>query len=609
MKNSTTLKQIRQRSYLSRDFDSLREEILKYANLYYKDRITDFSENSLGGLFLDMASYIGDNLSYYLDHQFNELDPNLAVETNNIQRHLQRTGVKITGDSPAIVDCTFSIRVPSSVTSDGRNSPEQSSVPILRSGTTVQSTSGINFELINDIDFLERDVNEDLLAEVSLSNVPGYVNLSRTERCISGNLKTFELSIGDFIPFRKIQIPDNNVSEILSVSDSKGNYYYEVNDLSEDTVYLSEKNYQNDKNVTPYILKLIAAPYRYTATTEIVSRLTTLTFGGGDASTFDNEVVPDPSEFAISLPNSKTFKRISLNPNDLLKTNTLGISEANTRLKITYRHGGGLSHNVATRTIRNFSSIKLFFPGKPPNSVMKQVTDSLSVLNFSPASGGENAPTIEELRGLIPSIKNSQQRIVTKEDLLSRIYTFPSKFGKVYRVSVGINDNNQFSTSLYVVSRDVEGNLIKSSDNLKRNLVRYLNEYRLISDSIDMLDCPILNFSIEYRVSIDPRVNSTLVNEKIKSEIENYFSISSAQINKPINISELTQLILSTEGVFSMPVEGLRFTALFGVKNGKLYSNYIHDMNISEYNGLIFPPDGGIFELKYPEINIIQGVI
>ena len=78
--NKTALKSVRQRNYLARDFDGFRTVLLEYARQYYPDRIQDFSESSMGGLFLDMASYVGDNLSFYLDHLYGELNSDTVVE-------------------------------------------------------------------------------------------------------------------------------------------------------------------------------------------------------------------------------------------------------------------------------------------------------------------------------------------------------------------------------------------------------------------------------------------------------------------------------------------------------------------------------------------------
>ena len=105
------LLQVKNRSFLNKDFESFRAELLEFARTYFPDRIQDFSDASLGGLFLDLASYVGDVSSFYLDHQFRELDPETAVETVNIERLARAAGVKITGASPAVAQVSFTLEV------------------------------------------------------------------------------------------------------------------------------------------------------------------------------------------------------------------------------------------------------------------------------------------------------------------------------------------------------------------------------------------------------------------------------------------------------------------------------------------------------------------
>ena len=58
------IKQKKIRSYLNKDFESFRSDLLLYANTYFSDQISDFSDSSVGSLFLEMAAYIGDTMSF-----------------------------------------------------------------------------------------------------------------------------------------------------------------------------------------------------------------------------------------------------------------------------------------------------------------------------------------------------------------------------------------------------------------------------------------------------------------------------------------------------------------------------------------------------------------
>ena len=601
------LKSVRQRNYLAKDFDGLKNVIVNYAQQYYPNTLTDFSENSLGGLLLDMAAYVGDNMSFYLDHQFNELDPTTVIETKNLQRLLISSGVKARGASPSIVKCTFLIEVPTN-----GNVPytiPTNLLPIIRAGSVFSSADGINFNLLEDIDFSKTDPDGNLIADVVNGRVTSNGAIlsffvSTTGNCTSGDERTVSFDIGSFIPFRQLVLNDLNISDIINVVDTDGNVYYEVNDLSENVVY---KNIPQHSVGQEQSLQLIPAPYRFIKNYNIQDQTTTLTFGGGNASTLQDDAIPDPTEFAISLPNSKTFSRKAINPQNLLSTRTLGVANENVSLSITYRYGGGLSHNVTTNSITLVKNLNIFFPLNPPQSLGQSITNSLEVTNILPAAGGENPLTTDELKTLITTIKNSQGRIVTKEDLLARVYTMPTNFGRVFRAATRSNPDNPLATKLYITSRDKNGNLAMSSDALKLNLVKYLNQYRMISDAIDVMDSPIVNIKISFRVVINPQYNSSLVIKDIINEMQDFFNYRNLQIDKPINITELINIIFSIDGTISLPSEnGLKITNLVGNINNKNYSNYSYDITNAtlKQKGIIVPPIGGIFEVKYPNFDI-----
>jgi hypothetical protein len=601
------LKSVRQRNYLAKDFDGLKSVIVNYAQQYYPNALTDFSENSLGGLLLDMAAYVGDNMSFYLDHQFNELDPTTVIETKNLQRLLISSGVKARGASPAIVDCTFLIEIPT----NGNVPPAISKnlLPIIRAGSVFSSADGINFNLLEDVDFSKTDPDGNLIANIVNGRVTSNGTVlsffvSTTGACTSGDERTVNFDIGSFVPFRQIVLNDSNISELIKVVDTDGNVYYEVNDLSENVVYKNIPQYSADQEQS---LQLISAPYRFIKNYNIQDQTTTLTFGGGNASTLQDDAIPDPTEFAISLPNTKTFSRKAINPQNLLNTRTLGVANENVSLSITYRYGGGLTHNVTTNSITLVKNLNIFFPLNPSPTLGQAITNSLEVTNLSPAVGGENPLTSDELKTLTTTIKNSQERIVTKEDLLARVYTMPTNFGRVFRAASRSNPDNPLATRLYITSRDKNGNLAMSSDALKLNLVKYLNQYRMISDAIDIMDSPIVNIKISFSVVINPQYNSSLVIKDIINEMQNFFNYRNLQIDKPINITELINIIFSIDGTISLPSEnGLKITNLVGIINNKNYSNYSYDIKNAtlKQKGIILPPVGGIFEVKYPNFDI-----
>lgn len=598
-------KEVRNRTYVGKDFDGFRYKILEYVKQYYPDKLQDFSEFAMGGIFLDMAAFVGDNLSYYQDHQFSELDPDTVVETVNVERLLKSSGVKISGASPANLDVTFYIEVPAL-----NGGVRADCLPIIKAGSRVQSNSGVTFILANDIDFTKTDSAGQYKATVKPGQVTSagvlstYV-LSAVGSTVSGLETTETFTLGAFTPFKRITLANPHVNQIVSVTDGNGNVYYQVSALTDDVIYKNITNPYSDSDAVPDIMTVVPAPYRFVAETALSDRTTSLVFGGGSASTFEDDVIPDPSEFAVPLRYQQTFSRIAINPASLIATKTLGIVASNTSLSVMYRYGGGIDHNVKAGTVRTVDSLVMTFPSNPSGALARQVRDSVEVDNLADAQDGDDAPDIDTLKSLIPSARNSQERIVTRDDLLARVYTMPSNFGRVYRAAIRPNPNNPLSIQLHVVSRNSLGQLTLCSDSLKKNLRMYLNPYRMISDAFEIMDVRVLDLQVKFEVFIDPVLTKELVLMACIDALKKYFNIKNWQIDQPIIISDVWALLKTVKGVLA--VNEVMFVPISGVMGSKSYSSDVFDVDVNTQKGFIMTPDtgGSIFEIRYPDTDII----
>jgi hypothetical protein len=599
------LKKVRDRKYLNKDFNSLKSDLVGYARQYYKDTVVDFSESSLSGMLVEFAAYVGDTMSFYLDHQFSELNPNTAVETANIENHIKNSGIEIVGASPAVVNQSFYIEVPTKVV-NGEYLPDDAYFPVIEDAV-VQSNSGIDYVLKDRVDFSEKDKNGNYknvikINQTTNSGIPLTFLIKKEGICVSGKITSETFSFSQFVPFNKVYLSNSNVTEIISVSDNYGNEYYEVGSLSQDVVFKRIKNSSADAADVPEVMKIIPAPYRYTSEVLLSDRTTTLTFGGGDASTFEDDVIPDPSEFSLPIYGKKTIKRINLDPNKLLKTKTLGVIPSSVTLTVQYQYGGGLDHNSASGTIKSIKSVSLSFPNTSNSTISAQVRSTLSTQNNEPAEGGEDSLSVDDIRSLIPSAKNSQSRMITRDDIVSRVYRMPSNFGRVFRVSSRPNENNPLSSLLYVVSRDSDGNLMMSPDTLKDNLKTYLNEYRLTSEGIDIVDSPIVNLKLNFDVTIEKTSNKKIVLQNILSKLRKFFDIKNFQIDQAIILSEVRAVIFGVQGVVS--INSLEFKNLSGQQASKNYSSYGFNVQKNTVKDIIVPPPGGIFEIKFLNTDI-----
>lgn len=604
---------VKSRKYLNKDFDAFRNDLEEYARTFFPNRIEDFSSNGFGGLLLELASYVGDVQSFYLDHQFGEINAETAVESKNLEKLLREAGVQIVGAAPAVLPVTFYFRIP--VNSQGTY--DRTALPVVKEGTVVNSNRGIQFQLVEDVDFTVTKSDGTPAKNVSyitgdVDNNSNPVNwiFSATGNCLSSVTSTESFTVNGFEPFKRYTLQNRDVTDIVSVVDSDGNNYYEVDYLTQDTVFRLVRN-RNPASATPpseqYVeanLEIQPAPFRFYRTTELATRLTTLTFGGGSGQSMNDDLVPDPSEAALPLYGRKNFSRFAIDPNNLLRTSTLGAIAPNVTITVTYRAGGGLSHNVPNQSITEISTLITDFPNSPTNAIASAVRASGDANNNVPGAGGADAPTLDELRLQIPSARAAQSRIVSKEDLMARIYSLPANFGRVYRASIRNNPDNPNAALLYILCRNDINQLILAPDLLKRNLQVYLNQYRMISDAIDILDGRIVNLQINYDITVDPTFNRQQVLQNVQGKLVQYFNIGNFQMDQPLILDDVRNIIYNNVGVLA--VRGITATNITGTVSDRTYSNVRYDITTNLINNsILIPPPGGMFEIKYLNFDLI----
>lgn len=613
---------VKARKYLNKDFDAFRNDLEEYARTFFPDRIQDFSPNGFGGLLLELAAYVGDVQSFYLDHQFGELNPETAVESKNVEKLLREAGVQIIGASPAVCPVTFYVRIPAATNNPTGQEPfDRTALPIIRQGTILNSNRGVQFQLINDVDLTltksdgtpatgitytngELDTNGNPINFIFSSNGEAISNVTYSEN----------FTVVGFQPFKTCLLSVRDVNDIISVTDSNGNTYYEVDFLTQDTVFKEVRNRLPATSTPPnqiYVdsnLEIVPAPFRFYKTTSLDSRLTTLVFGGGSADTLGDDLIPDPSEAALPLYGRKTFTRFSIDPNNLLRTSTLGSIAPDVTITVIYRAGGGLSHNIPPESISEINTLLTEFPNNPTNDIAAAVRASADANNNGEARGGADPPTLDQLRLQIPSARAAQSRIVSKEDLIARIYSLPANFGRVYRASIRNNPNNPNAALLYVLCRNELNQLVLAPDMLKNNLKTYLNQFRMISDAIDILDGQIVNLQINYDITVDPTFNRQQVLQNVQSKLIQYFDIGNFQMDQPLVLDDIRNIIYNNVGVLA--VRNIAVTNVTGTVADRVYSTTTYNVNSNLINNsILIPPPGGMFEIKYTSFDLIGRAI
>lgn len=598
-------------NFTNKTFPEFRSDLLRYANEFYSENIIDFSETSLGGLFLDFASIVGDSLVYYAEQQFNELDYNNATDPEIITRHLQKANIKIPKATPSSLEVDLRVLVPyDSVNSDLNSiNPLLELVPVVKQNTTFTSSSGIDFILLEDVDF-SKNSKVEIAERDSAGNIIRLL-LTKKGICTSGKIdqESFDLPT-DAGKFLSVDISNQEVTNIISVTDDDYNEYYEVDFLSQDVVYKKVKNSEEGEDY----ISIHPAPYRYIVEENYDTGVTKLRFGNGDSYSVKDDSFANPDDLILPLKGKEYFKKLDMFPGDLLKSNTLGITPAGKTITVVYNYGGGLSHNVPANTVNLIDNLIIRYPFKKSNINTDQVTVTLEVNNSERASGGDSAPSFEDLVKLIPIKEKSQNRIINSEDLLSRIMTMPTNFGRIHKV-VSIKNkyfNNQ--NDIFIVCKDQDGYYTTATDALKINLSKYIDDFRAIGDRYNILDADIYNFGINIKIKIKKGYSPGSVSFEIKNSIIEGMRFDLLNIGSPIDLAEINKIILSNEGVSSLltPKENIVITKFSG--NAADPDNFL-DYNINSFNarmihkeGFLYPPRGGIFELKYPVSDITVNI-
>ena len=319
--------------YTSTDFDKIKRDLVNYAKKYYPNTYKDFNEASFGSLMTDLVSYVGDSLSFYLDYNANESFMTTALEYDNVVAHANQLGFRYSSVNSSVGHIDIYLPVPA----DSANvAPDLDYLPRMRAGASVATPSGKVFTLIEDIEFFDSNV-EVVGDELSSdgSKITYYI-LKAKGKIISGENKQTTLEVGDFKRFLKLKIPGPNVSEIVSVIDTSGNQYYEVDYLSQNTIYrpVINRDAPTVNNRAPSVIKPFPVPRRFVV--EHNGQDVSLVFGYGSEAELKTNQVADPSEIVLDILGKNYVSTVTFDPSKLMTTEKFGVSPVNTDLIVTY---------------------------------------------------------------------------------------------------------------------------------------------------------------------------------------------------------------------------------------------------------------------------------
>lgn len=592
--------------YLNKDFQGFKRDLMEYSQAHHSGVFQDFNEASPGMAILELQSYIGDVLSFYQDMQFEEMKHENAQQIENVVSFAKQIGYRPAGKRAARGAETFFIEIPATST-NGQVVPDDTFSPILRKGAKVQGPNGTFFETLEDIAFSASDGRMITGSQFdSNTGLPTHFAIRKDIDITAGETKVDVVAITSFQQFKTIQLSNPDVIEVISVFDSDGNEWTEVDYLAQDTVFHADLNSNTtDNDVVPYILKYVPVPRRFITDRDPSTAMTSLIFGSGDGVNFDDEIVPNLADLALPLAGRRTFSAVAIDPQNFLKTRTLGLSPFNTNLTITYRVGGGLETNVPAQSIKTVADSILDFSSTGLDPVKQgKVVQSLECINVKKTDGGGPEETIPEIKANSAAFFAAQNRIVTPEDFIARTLTLPAKFGRPDKVYIRRDSVNPLAVDLHLLTRDANNHLAKASFSLKSNIQTYLKPFRMVTDGINILDANIINLRVNFGIVSSPKVNRNEVLAKCLAVVVDYFNLDNQQIGQPIAISDLASQIQSVLGVIS--VYKLDFSNVVGTDKGLDYGLSVRfDVSHATANNILYCPQDSIFEVKYPTVDIV----
>ena len=582
-------------NYTNREFQGIRSDLEQIAERFYPDSFQDFSEASFGSIMLDSVAYVADQLSFYLDYNVNEMFLDTSFQYSNVLRHGRILGYKTEGRPTTFGSVAMYILVPASTIGIG---PDTEYLPILKRGSRFTSQNGLNFVLTQNVDFSDAQ-NQVVVANVdNTTGAPTFFAVKAYGNVVSGFFKRELITCGDFERFKRIELNSSNVSEIVSVTDSDGNEYFEVDNLSQDIVYREIPNNNFKEENAPSVMKPFLVSRKFITSLERTRSF--LQFGSGNPN--ETDVVADPQKVALDLFGKSYVTDTTFDPTKLTKNQNFGTVPTNTTLEIVYRVTNPTNSNVAAGGLNKVSNSNFEFKDRPDlvTSKVNAVINSLEVFNESPITGDVSAPTAGELKRRIFDSFSTQNRAVTQVDYENLVYRMPVKFGSIKRCSVQRDpDSQKRNLNMYVVSEDSFGKLILSSDTIKKNLKVWINQHRMINDTVDIIDPFIINLGVNFVVSSKDGVDKFDLNERCVTALSEKFG-SAFYIGEDISISDMYKELSMVRGV--REVVSVKLIN----RTGSSYSGNSIDINknTSSDGTKITIPKNAVVEIKYPDTDI-----
>ena len=593
--------------YINKSFSDFKTQLMEYAKNYFPDAYNDFSPTSPGMMFIEMASYVGDVMSFYQDTQLQETFLQHAKNPANLYSLAYMMGYKPKVTSASSVEMTVS----QNVTATGLNyKPNWDQALKVQESSVLSATTSNNptFLTSKPVDFKfssSYDPTEVQIYSLDENGKPAEYTLTKKVKAYSGTIKSTSKTYTTAEKFATVKIDDTNIIRILDIIDSDGKEWTEVPFLGQDTIFQEVSNTATDSNLAPTLLRLKKVPRRFV--TRFTSKgILEIQFGSGIAGSDERDFLPDPFRMQNSIDagqNSTNELYRSYDPSNFLFTSAYGSAPSETTLTIRYLTGGGVEANVPANSITNIVTA-------PAEAFSDNTSaNTLAFNNTKAAAGGKDGDSTEELRQNSLRSFSEQQRTVTLQDYAIRSLSLPPRFGSIAKVYAtqtsgdkqkdGLLSTNPLAISLYTLALDNNGKLVNTPYSLKENLKTYLSQFMMIADGVNILDAFIVNIGINFEVVTLPAASSRDVLLACTVKLKEYFNTNRWSINQPINLSPIYTLLDGVKGI--QTVESIEVIN----KTGGNYSEFGYDVRGATKSNVVYPSlDPCIFELKFPDVDI-----
>tara|TARA_R100000808_G_scaffold23784_1_gene53284 strand:- start:1245 stop:3044 length:1800 start_codon:yes stop_codon:yes gene_type:complete len=580
--------------YTNREFDSIKDDLISYAKKYYPDQFKDFNEGSFGSLMVDLVSYIGDSLSFALDYHVNESFLENSFELKNVLRHARSLGYKHkpVANSFGVVDLYVLVRA-----NTATHAPITDYLPTVKRGTVFSTPGGKNFTLAEDVNFASSNTIYKV-AKTDTNKIPTYFVLKNSGQVISGDIVVKKYEVGEFIRFHKISLGDENITEILSVIDTEGNEYFEVDYLSQDVVYRTTNNSDPSTELdAPSVLKPMTVPRRFSVERDEFN-VPFMQFGTVSNNDVLNKDFVDPNEVVMQLHAKDYISDNSYDPNNMFSNDKFGIGPSDTTLTVVYRTTNVDNVNASANSITQIVDAEITFKNEVtiPSSTRIEIISSLEVDNPSPIIGDVSEIEIAEAKTLAYDSYATQNRAVTKNDYISLIYRMPRSLGAIKRTNV-FQDNDAFKRNInvYVLSEDTSDNLIRTPAIIKKNLKSYLNLNKMINDSIDILDAHVVNIGIDFTILAQENVDKHDALVAALSSLKNEIMVPKMNIGEPFYITEVYRILKEVDEV--LDVVDVKINNKTSSNHSGVYYNI--KQNTSSDGRIVNSKENICFEIKF----------